>query len=246
MRDKFKANLRIVLPAALLTLALYVFMGSKAPANIAAPEVDVWLIVPYMVVIVAAILGINVTIVLTLGIVAAMFLGLVRGVPLLAMAGFAGNGIDSMGELIIITLLAAGMLGIIKEAGGINYLLATMTRRVHGKRGAQGLIAMLVGLVNLCTANNTVAIITVGGIARDICRRYGIDRRKSASILDTASCIVQCLIPYGAQTLLATGLAGISPAAPWPYLYYPWALAMALIISILIKARSRGVLRGQG
>ena len=122
-----------------------------------------------------------------------------------------------MGDLIIVTLLAAGMLGAIKAAGGITYLLGVMMRRVNGLRGAQTAIAALVSLTNLCTANNTVAIITVGGISREIGERYGVDARKNASLLDTCSCIVQCLIPYGAQTLLATSLAGISPLSPWPY-----------------------------
>lgn len=239
MRAKFRANLRIVLPAAVFTLALYIILGHGVPVTPAGPAADWWLMIPYLVVIVAAIIGINVTIVLTLGIISAVILGVIRGAGLLELARYAGAGIESMGGLIIITLLAAGMLGIIQDAGGIRYLLEVMTRRVSGTRGAQAVIAILVGLVNLCTANNTVAIITVGGIARDISGKYGIDRSKSASILDTASCIVQCLIPYGAQCLLATGLAGISPAAPWPYLYYPWALAATLIISILIRRRNK-------
>ena len=150
-----------------------------------------------------------------------------------------GAGIDSMGNLIVITLLSAGMLGLIRAAGGINYLLQIMTARISGTRGAQACIAVLVSLVNLCTANNTVAIITTGPIAREISGRYGVDPRKSASLLDTCSCIVQCLIPYGAQTLLATSLAGISPAAPFPYLYYPWILAVAVIVSILIRRPRR-------
>lgn len=149
------------------------------------------------------------------------------------MAGYMGSGIDSMGDLIIVTLLAAGMLGAIKAAGGITYLLNAMMRHVSGLRGAQTAIAFLVALTNLCTANNTVAIITVGGISREIGERYGVDPRKNASLLDSCSCIVQCLIPYGAQTLLATSLAGISPLAPWPYLYYPWALAVMVSLSII-------------
>ena len=242
MSAKFRANLRIVLPAAIVTLILYIALGQGTPEVQAGASAEWWLMIPYLVVIVAAVIGINVTIVLTLGIISATILGVIRGVGLLELARYAGAGIESMGELIIITLLAAGMLGIIQAAGGIGYLLRVMTRRVSGTRGAQAVIAVLVGLVNLCTANNTVAIITVGGIARDISSKYGIDRSKSASILDTASCIVQCLIPYGAQCLLATGLAGISPAAPWPYLYYPWALAATLIISILIRRRSKAAL----
>lgn len=154
---------------------------------------------------------------------------------LIDMSVFMGNGIDSMGKLIIITLLAAGMLGIIKESGGIDYLLQVTTRRVKGSRGAQATIAFLVGIVNLCTANNTVAIITVGDISREISSRFGIAPRKTASLLDSASCIVQCLIPYGAQTLLATSLAGISPIAPFPYLYYPWILSVLVTVSIILQ-----------
>lgn len=237
MRDKFRANLRIVLPAAILTLIAYIVFGLESP-RVTVPDSNApWLIIPYLVVIVTAIAGLNVLVVLTLGIVSAIGMGLSTGYGLLEMAETAGEGIDSMGNLIIVTLLAAGMLGLVKAAGGISYLLDILTRRIAGRRGAQGIIVLLVGLVNLCTANNTVAIITAGPLARDISDRYGIDRRKSASLLDTASCIVQCLIPYGAQTLLATSLAGISPAAPWPYLYYPWALIIALTVSILIVGK---------
>jgi Na+/H+ antiporter NhaC len=151
------------------------------------------------------------------------------------MFGYMGSGIDSVGQLIIITMLAAGMLGLIKELGGIDYILQVLTRRIHGSRGAQATIALIVGLVNLCTANNTVAIITVGSVASSLSQRFGVDPRKAASILDTASCIVQSLIPYGAQTLLATSLAAISPVATWTYLYYPWALTFFLILSIIFR-----------
>lgn len=233
MADKFKANLWIALPAALVTLILYMIMSKDSPEIILADESNPWLILPYIVVLATAIAGINVTVVLSLGILSAFIMGLLDGFSLMDMAGYAGAGIDGMGDLIIITLLAAGMLGIIKAAGGIRFLLQGLSTRISGKRGAQAVLAVLVGLVNLCTANNTVAIITVGGIARDIAERYGIDPRKSASLLDSASCVVQCLIPYGAQTLLATSLAGISPASPFPYLYYPWALAAMIALSII-------------
>lgn len=239
MADKFRANLALALPAALVTLALYVILGFDTPEISVSPDCNYWLVVPYLIVIGTAVAGINVTIVLTLGIVSALILGAVSGTPLLDMAGFMGAGIDSMGNLIVITLLSAGMLGLIRAAGGINYLLQIMTARISGTRGAQACIAVLVSLVNLCTANNTVAIITTGPIAREISGRYGVDPRKSASLLDTCSCIVQCLIPYGAQTLLATSLAGISPAAPFPYLYYPWILAVAVVVSILIRRPRR-------
>ena len=233
MQDKFKVNLWIALPAAIVTLACYLLLVPEVPVSDVPESGDPWLMLPYLVVIATAVMGVNVTLVLTAGIFTAVGLGLFYGVGLLDMAGFAGAGIDGMGDLIIITLLASGMLGVIKACGGIDYILRVMTARISGLRGAQATLAVLVGIVNLCTTNNTVAIITVGGLAKDISRRFGVDPRKSASILDSASCVVQCLIPYGAQTLLATSLAGISPAAPFPYLYYPWAVALTLVLSIV-------------
>ncbi|MDE6551961.1 MAG: Na+/H+ antiporter NhaC family protein [Muribaculaceae bacterium] len=233
MQDKFKVNLWIALPAAIATLVCYMLLVPEVNVTEVPEGGDPWLMLPYLVVIITAVLGVNVTLVLTLGIITAVILGLFNGVGILDMAGFAGTGIDGMGDLIIITLLASGMLGVIKACGGIDYILRVMTARISGLRGAQTTLAVLVGIVNLCTANNTVAIITVGGLAKDISGRFGVDPRKSASILDSASCVVQCLIPYGAQTLLATSLAGISPAAPFPYLYYPWAVAFTLALSII-------------
>lgn len=241
MSAKFKANIIIALPAALITLLLYVAISSDAPDIIVEAPSRPWLVLPYIIVIVTAICGLNVTVVLSLGILSAVLMGMIYGVPLLDMASFCGEGIDSMGSLIVITLLAAGMLGLVKSMGGISFLLQQLTRRISGARGAQGVIALLVGIVNLCTANNTVAIITVGGLARDISKRYGIAGKKTASILDSASCVVQCLIPYGAQTLLATSLAGISPAAPWPYLYYPWILSAMLLVAIIVRRPGKGV-----
>ncbi|WP_290095936.1 Na+/H+ antiporter NhaC family protein [uncultured Duncaniella sp.] len=233
MADKFKANLWIALPAALATLMVYIFMSIGAPDVSISDDANPWLVLPYLVVIVAAVCGVNVSIVLTLGILTAVGMGLLYGSDMISIFGYMGKGIDSMGDLIIVTLLAAGMLGVIKAAGGIQYLLRVLTAKVSGLRGAQACVAFLVGIVNMCTANNTVAIITVGGIAREIGEKYGIDPRKNASLLDSCSCIVQCLIPYGAQTLLAASLAGIAPAAPFPYLYYPWALAVMVALSIV-------------
>lgn len=238
MSDKFKANLWIALPAALATLVVYVIMASEGGGEMvlaSLPEVNGWFMVPYLVVIVLAVLGVNVMIVMTCGIISALVFGCIFGHELISMATSMGGGIAGMGELIIITLLAAGMLGVIKAAGGISFLLEGLTRRVHGPRGAQMIVVLLVGMVNLCTANNTVAIITSGGIAKDIARRFGLDSRKVASLLDSAACVVQGLIPYGAQTLLATSLAGISPAAPFPYLYYLWALAAMILLSIIFR-----------
>jgi Na+/H+ antiporter NhaC len=233
MNDKFKTNLWIVLPAAIMSLALYVAFGIEAPEAHVSEVSEPWLVLPYIVIIITALMGINVTLVLLSGIVVTIVLALCMGHNLLDLFGYMGSGIDSVGNLIIVTLLAAGMLGLIKAAGGIDYLLQVMTRRISGTRGGQASIAMLVSVVNLCTANNTVAIITTGPLAKSISDRYNIDPRKAASLLDTCSCIVQGLIPYGAQTLLATALAGISPVAPWPYMYYPWAMAIMVVFSIV-------------
>lgn len=233
MAEKFKANLWIAVPAALITLGVYVVMTMSTPVEVAVSDGDPWLVVPYLVVLVTAVCGVNVMTVLSLGVGSALVIGLFYGHDIISLFGYMGSGIDNMGELIIVTLLAAGMLGVIKAAGGIQYLLQLLTRNVRGLRGAQTCIAFLVGLVNLCTANNTVAIITVGGISREIGERFGVDPRKNASLLDSCSCVVQALIPYGAQTLLASSLASIAPAAPFPYLYYPWALAGMVALSII-------------
>ncbi len=235
MSDKFRTNLWIALPAAVAALILYIILGTKVPDTHISDTINYWLVVPYVLIIVTALSGMNVTLVLSLGIAATFIIGVMNGFPVMDLFGYMGEGIDSMGNLIIITLLAAGMLGLIKAAGGINYIINLLTRRVKGPRGAQGSIALLVSLVNLCTANNTVAILTVGELSKDISLKFHLDPRKTASILDTSSCIVQSLIPYGAQTLFATSLAGISPVAPWGYMYYPWMLLIMVALSIIFR-----------
>ena len=234
--DKFKVNAFIVVPAALLILLVYVFMGQgiTAPAHI--PEVDFWKVVPYLVVLITAIFGLNVMAVLTLGIVLTGFIGLLNGsFDIYSWFQAMGDGIIGMGELIIITLMAGGLLEVVKHNGGIDYIITKLTRRIHGKRGAELSIAALVCLVDCCTANNTVAIITVGGIARKIGDKYGLDPRKCASLLDTFSCFTQGLIPYGAQLLMAAGLAALNPIAILPYLYYPVAIGIAALIAIALR-----------
>ncbi|MBE6318734.1 MAG: Na+/H+ antiporter NhaC family protein [Bacteroidales bacterium] len=238
MNEKFKANLWIALPAAVATLILYVVMGARVDNIAITQEINPVLILPYLIIIITAVMGINVTVVLAFGIVSAMLIAIINGYAIFDLFGFMGQGIDSMGNLIIITLLAAGMLGLIKAAGGINYLLQLLSSRIFGVRGGQASIAVIVSLVNMCTANNTVAIITVGSLSKQIASRFGISPRKTASLLDTCSCITQCLIPYGAQTLLATQLAEISPVEPFKYLYYPWILAFAVALSIIFTCKS--------
>lgn len=232
MSDKFRANFLLALPAALITFAIYIFGDYYIPENPAFIPANPWLIIPYLAVIVLAVSGVNVTLTLVTGIILSFFFALGEGFGIYDILGFMGLGIDGMGNLIIITLMAAGMLGIIKAAGGIGMLMNVLSKGIKGSRGAQAVIAILVGIVNLCTANNTVAILTVGSISKDISERFNISPRRSASLLDTSSCIVQCLIPYGAQTLLATSLAGISPTSPWRYLFYPWILAGIVALSI--------------
>ena len=241
MADKFKANIAIVLPAALVTLGIYVAMsyGLATQTHNAVGGVSAWLAVPYAVVVAMALLRFNVTLVLATGTLTAFVMGLWQGFGPLQLCGFMGGGIDGMGGLIVITLMSAGMLGLVKACGGIEWLLGALTRHIGGIRGAEACVALLVGLVNLCTANNTVAIITVGSLTREIGGKYGIAPRTCASLLDTCSCVVQCLIPYGAQTLLAASLAGISPAAPFPYLYYPWALTVCVAAAIIFSRRRR-------
>ena len=234
MADKFKVNFFITAPAAVLILLVYVFMGEDLHTTGQAASVSIYKIIPYMAVLLCAVFGMNVMAVLTIGLVLTGTIGIVDGTyDVFGWFSSMGTGITGMGELIIITMMAGGMLEIIRENGGIDYLIRIVTRHVNGKKGAELTIAFLVSLVDICTANNTVAILTVGGIARQIGNRYGVDRRKAASILDTFSCCVQGLIPYGAQLLMAAGLAKLNPVSIIPYLYYPMVLGIAALLSIL-------------
>ena len=240
LSDKFRVNSFIVFPAAILLLLVYVFMGSdiSAPQHISA--VSFVKVLPYLVVLVTAIFGMNVMAVLTLGILLTAVIGLCDGsYDVFSLMNAMGQGITNMGELIIITMMAGGLLEIIRQNGGIDFIIQRLTRHVSTKRGAELSIAALVSLVDLCTANNTVAILTVGGISKQIGDRYGVDNRKAASILDTFSCCVQGLIPYGAQLLMAAGLAGLNPVSIIPYLYYPMTIGVVALLSILLRYPKR-------
>ena len=233
--DKFRVNSFIVFPAAALILLLYVVMGRGITAPTAIPEVEPWKVVPYVVVLVTAVCGLNVMAVLTLGIVLTGIIGIGLGAyDVFGWFGAMGQGITGMGELIIITLLAGGLLEVIRHNGGIDFIIGLLTRHIHGKRGAELSIGALVSVVDVCTANNTVAIITVGGITRKIGERYGLDPRRCASLLDTFSCFTQGMLPYGAQLLMAAGLAQLNPAAIVPYLYYPMAVGVAALMAIIL------------
>lgn len=236
LSDKFRVNSFLVMPAALIILIVYVLIGTdtQAPADI--PALEPLKVLPYLVVLITAIFGMNVMAVLTLGLLLTGVVGMITGsYDLYGWLGSMGEGIVGMGELIIITMMAGGLLELIRQRGGIDYLIQLLTRHVTGKRGAELSIAALVSMVNVCTANNTVAILTVGGIAKHIGDRFGLDNRKCASILDTFSCFTQGLLPYGAQMLMAAGLAQLNPIAIIPYLYYPFAIGIIALIAILIR-----------
>lgn len=235
MRDKFKVNFMIVVPAALIVLGIYIFQGLSLSAAPQIQEIEWIKVIPYLIVLGTAIAGMNVMSVLLLGIFSTGIIGLFTGMGFFDWFGAMGTGITGMGELIIITLLAGGMLETIRYNGGIDFIIARLTRHITGKRGAELSIAALVSVANLCTANNTIAIITTGPIAKDIAKRFHLDRRKTASILDTFSCLIQGIIPYGAQMLIAAGLAGISPLGIIGNLYYPFCMGACAILAILIR-----------
>ncbi|HRL15563.1 MAG TPA: Na+/H+ antiporter NhaC family protein [Prevotella sp.] len=246
MSDKFKVNSMIVVPAAVLVLIAYSVMGVGLQAPTHINKVEYMKVLPYLIVLVTAIAGMNVMAVLTLGTLLCGAIGI--GSHLLGASGSydlfgwfsaMGNGIIGMGELIIIAMMAGGMLEIIRENGGIDFIINKITAHVNSKRGAELSIAALVSMVNICTANNTVAILTVGNISKKIGDRFGVDNRKAASILDTFSCMVQGLIPYGVQMLLAAGLANLSPMDILPYLYYPLAIGVAALLAILLRYPKR-------
>ena len=236
MNDKFKANIWLAMPAAILVLIAYIFIGKdiQVPNNLVLME---WYkVIPYLTVLVLAITGVNVLVVLLIGIILAGGIGILSGsFNLLNAMGAMGEGIMGMSELIIVTLLAGGMLALIRHNGGIDYLIRMLTMHIRGRRGAKLTIALLVTLADLCTANNTIALITVGPMAREIADKYGIDRRLSASLLDTFSCFAQGMIPYGAQLLMAAGLAAITPFEIIGYLYYPMALGAVSLLGIFFR-----------
>ena len=236
LSDKFRVNAFLAFPAAFLVLCLYAFMGSGITSDYNPQNIDIVKVMPYIIVLLTALFGMNVTAVLTLGIILTGVIGMCSGCfDVYGWFKAMGDGIIGMGELVIVTMMAAGMLELIKERGGIDFIIKVLTRHVNGKRGAELCIATLVAVVNVCTANNTVAILTVGQLSKKIGDRFGVDNRKCASIRDTRSCCVQGVIPYGAQLLMAAGLAEINPISIMPYLYYPLTIGIITILAILLR-----------
>lgn len=243
LADKFRANIWLALPAAVVTFVLLFALGLSAatPADAALgttalADVNLVKVLPYLVVLVTAVLGLDVMLVLVLGNVLAAAVGMFYGdLDLAACMAASGEGMTGMTETILVALMAGGMMELIRHNGGIGYIIYHLTRKVNGKRGAELAIAALVSLTNCCTANNTVAILSVGKISADIADRFGVNRLKSASLLDTFSCVVQGLLPYGAQLLIAAGLAKITPFEIIPYLYYNALLALVALLSITFR-----------
>lgn len=236
MSDKFKVNLKIVAPAALAVAVMYIIRGQGASFSAPADPVNWTRLIPYVLVIGLAMSGVNVIEVLAIGIGVNAIIGFCQGtLTWTTWLGSIGTGIAGMGDLIIVTMLSGGMLEVIRENGGIDYLVRILTKGIRGKRGAEFSIAALVSMANVCTANNTIAILTTGRIAKDITTRFGLDPRKTASILDTFSCMIQGLLPYGAQMLMASGLAGISSLSIIKYLFYPYTMGAFAVLAILLR-----------
>ena len=241
MRSKFHTNIRLVIPAAVVTLLLYAFSGNGIEDIESTPiTIDTVLkCIPYLTVIVCSLIGMNVLVVLITGIVISAVMGIIFGtVDGIGIFTEMGSGIMGMTELIIVTMLAGGLLEIVRINGGIDYLIRIVTLRMRTRRAAEFAITTLTALANVCTANNTIAILTVGDISRDISKRFGIQPRRAASLLDTTSCFVQGIIPYGAQLLIASGLAKVSPLEIIPSLYYPMCIGVIIVVSILMKRKA--------
>jgi len=235
MKDKFRANFRIVLPAVLVVAAIYIFKGMSINVEPDTHSIEWLKLMPYLSVIILALVGLDVTFVLVLGIVLNAVVGYATGsLDWAGWLGSMGQGIAGMGDLIIVTLLAGGMLGIIRHNGGLDYIMRGVVKRIRGHRGAELSIGLITGLANLCTANNTIAIITVGGIVNDISDKFDIPKRRAASLMDISSCFVQGLIPYGIQLLMASGLTGLAVTQIIPFLYYQFAVGICVLISITL------------
>lgn len=235
MKDKFRTNFRIVLPAAIICIVIYAFMGMNIQVDLPDQESNLWLVLPYLVVLVTAIMGVDVLVVLLLGIISTMVVGVLLSVlDIHAWMQAMSDGVLGLGELIIVTIMAGGLMAILRQNGGLDFIVNHMFGAVKTRRKGEASIAGIVFLANLCTANNTIAILTVGSIAREIAQKCGIDPRKSASLLDTFSCLAQSIIPYGAQLLIASNLASIGAMEIIPYLFYPIFMALCVIASIVM------------
>ena len=238
LSDKFRYNVRMVMPAALIVAVAYVFLGGEAADITATGAIEWWKVLPYLAVLICAACGINVLVVLTVGNILTCLTGIIDGsYDLMGWIGSASQGIMGMSELILISMLAGGIFAIFSYVGGLDFIIDRMTRHIKGRAGAEWSICGLVAFANICTANNTIAILSVGDIAKRVAEQFDIDPRRSASLLDTTSCCVQGILPYGAQLLMASGLAGISAISIVPYLFYPALLGLTVAITIIFQRK---------
>ena len=240
MSDKFRYNFFLVLPVAIIVCLIYLLMGASGNGVVTGETVLWWKIIPYATVLISAAMGMNVMLVLLMGNVLTGIVGIADGsYGFMEWTSSMTSGIMGMSELILISMMAGGIFALITKQGVMERFIQQVSKKIHTQRGAELSICMLVGVVNAMTANNTVAILSVGDIAKQIATRFGIDPRRSASLLDTTSCAVQGLLPYGAQLLMASSLAGISALSILPYLYYPMLIGLVVILTILIRPRLR-------
>ena len=238
MKDKFKANFLIVLPAAVITAVFFWFITRDMSYDIASSEYNLFQVIPYLVVLVGALIGINVFLVLIAGTVLSLIVGVGTGtIALSEMFTVVGDGVVSMYDITVISIIVACIVSLVRANGGIHFILNLIKSRIRGKKGAQAGIAALALLVDLCTANNTVAIVMSGPIAKEISDEFGVDPKRSASLLDMFTSVGQGLIPYGAQLLSAATLTGLTPFDMIPYLVYPVLMAVCGIAAIAISKR---------
>ena len=241
MKDKFKVNFKIALPAALITLVILIVYSTQNPAaKLDNYDFNIWLAIPYFIVLILALVGLNVFLLLGLGILLFFLIGGAAGTISFSTGFLAmGEGTSGMFETMIVTILVASISALMKEYGGFEAVLAFIRRRAKGKKGGMFGICALTGLMDISTANNTVAIVIAAPIAREISKEFNVEPKKVASLLDTSSCIFQGLIPYGAQILVAAGIAGISSLQIMPFLFYQFLLTICLVISILLERKDK-------
>ena len=241
MKDKFKANFFIVLPAAIITVLIFWLatrnMSFQLEENL---NYSLWEVLPYMVVLLGALIGINVFVVLISGIVISLIVGVSMGhIALSEMFQVVGSGVTSMYDITVISIIVACIVSLVKEHGGIQFILNLIKSKINGRRGAEFGIALLALFVDACTANNTVAIVMTGPIAKEISEEFDVDPRRSASLLDMFTSVGQGIIPYGAQLLSAATLTGLTPLQIIPNLYYPLLMGVCGILAIIFLPQSR-------
>lgn len=240
MKDKFKENFLIVLPAAIITAVLFFFLARGNAGKIAGNlQYDIIKVVPYLVVLIGALIGVNVFLILIVGTVLAALVGVGTGAFAIGeLFQKMGDGVTSMYDITVISIIVAAIVALVKEYGGIEFILNLIKKRINGPRGGEFGISVLALLVDCCTANNTVAIVMAGPIAKEISDEFGVSAKRSASLLDIFASVGQGMIPYGAQLLTAAGLSALSPVQIMPYLFYPILMGISAVLFIVFRRRA--------